>query len=249
MEWAPGYREWAPPAALRGSVMCLWASVIPAGRPDVTLVLPDACIDLIWQSGRGVYVAGPDTGPAPEPLAGGTVLAGVRLRPGAGGPALGVPLSELLDQRVEAADVGSGLTTSLFRRAGGGLAPDEAMRLMVEAVSPAVADGPADPLVTAAVRLLAGPGAQADDAADDLGVSERQLRRRCQAAVGYGPATLRRVLRFRRFLALLDAGERDLARAAAGAGYADQPHLTRECTRLAGLSPAALLAQRHPAAA
>ncbi len=249
MDWAPGYREWAPPPALRGSVSCLWASVTPAGCTEVTLVLPDACSDLIWQNGRGIYIAGPDTGPAPEPLAGGTVLAGIRLRPGAGGPALGLPLSELLDQRVEAADVGSGLTTALARRADGGVAPGEAMRLMVGAVGRAVAGGPADPLVSAAARLLAAPGTMADGTADSLGVSERQLRRRCQAAVGYGPATLRRVLRFRRFLALADAGERDLARAAAGAGYADQPHLTRECSRLAGLSPAALLAQRYPAAA
>ena len=249
MDWAPGYREWAPPPALRGSVSCLWASVVPDGCPQVTLVLPDACSDLIWQSGRGVYVAGPDTGPAPEPLAGGSILAGVRLRPGAGGPVLGLPLTELVDQRAEAADVGSGLTAALARRADGGLAPGEAMRLMVAEVGRAVATGPADPLVTAAARLLASPGTLADGTADSLGVSERQLRRRCQAAVGYGPATLRRVLRFRRFLALIDAGERDLARAAAGAGYADQPHLTRECARLAGLPPAALLAQRHPAAA
>ena len=35
-----------------------------------------------------------------------------------------------------------------------------------------------------------------------LGVSERQLRRRFADAVGYGPKTLARVLRFQRFLAL-----------------------------------------------
>jgi hypothetical protein len=28
---APGYAEWAPPAALRGVVACLWASVVPDG--------------------------------------------------------------------------------------------------------------------------------------------------------------------------------------------------------------------------
>ena len=30
-------------------------------------------------------------------------------------------------------------------------------------------------------------------------------------------------------------------------GYADQAHLTRECVRLAGLTPATLLAARRPA--
>jgi transcriptional regulator GlxA family with amidase domain len=74
--------------------------------------------------------------------------------------------------------------------------------------------------------------------AGDLGLSERQLRRRFHAAAGYGPKTLQRVLRFRRFLAACNP---DLARAALDAGYADQSH---ECTRLAGRPPAALLAQR-----
>jgi hypothetical protein len=51
------------------------------------------------------------------------------------------------------------------------------------------------------------------------------------------------VLRFQRFLALAarDAAP-DLAWLAFEAGYADQAHLTRESTRLAGLPPAALLA-------
>ncbi len=71
-----------------------------------------------------------------------------------------------------------------------------------------------------------------------MGLSERQLRRRFHAAAGYGPKTLQRVLRFRRFL----AGPRgDLARAALEAGYADQPHLTREVARLAGTSPSRLI--------
>jgi hypothetical protein len=55
-------------------------------------------------------------------------------------------------------------------------------------------------------------------------------------------------MRLRRFLALAEsAPSPDLARAAAEAGYADQPHLTRECADLAGLPPAALLASRAAA--
>jgi hypothetical protein len=49
------------------------------------------------------------------------------------------------------------------------------------------------------------------------------------------------VLRLQRFLRLARRGG-DLARLAAEAGYADQPHLTRESARLAGLPAAALLA-------
>jgi AraC-like DNA-binding protein len=80
--------------------------------------------------------------------------------------------------------------------------------------------------------------------AGDLGVSERSLLRRCTAAVGYGPKTLERVLRFRRFLALGQASAAGLALLGARAGYADQAHLTRECVALSGLTPGVLLAGR-----
>ena len=82
-----------------------------------------------------------------------------------------------------------------------------------------------------------------------VGLGERQLRRRFLAGVGYGPKTLARVLRFQRLLALLQASpdtRPSLAEAAFRSGYADQAHMTAECTRLAGRSPAALVAGRPP---
>jgi methylphosphotriester-DNA--protein-cysteine methyltransferase len=96
------------------------------------------------------------------------------------------------------------------------------------------------------VSLLRNPRARAEDVAAEVGLSLRQLRRRCHAAVGYGPKTLQRVLRFRRFISRIDAdrGAGDLAAVAAQAGYADQAHLTRECGQLADLTPAALARQR-----
>jgi AraC-like DNA-binding protein len=265
--WQPGYREWAPPRPLRASVACLWTTVVPASGEQATLVLPDACSDLIWQRGTGVFVAGPDTGPWRSALPAGTVLAGVRFAPGAGGPALGMPLSDLLNQRVDVTDLGRGLAPVLARRVPGTLPPAMALRQLVDCAGGMVAERPADRLVTEAARLLGRPRTPVDDVAARLGVGERQLLRRSRAAVGYGPATLRRVLRFRRFVSRVDAGEGgqdgsrrpggrpggllgpdgpDLARVAADTGYADQAHLTRECVRLAGLPPAALAAQRRP---
>ena len=103
-----GYTEWAAPAALRDDVACLWAQVNDSGAERAGLVLPDGCTDLVWEQGRGAYVAGPDTGPVATTTAAGTIVLGVRFRPSAGGPALGIPLSELRDQRVGLADVRPG---------------------------------------------------------------------------------------------------------------------------------------------
>jgi AraC-like DNA-binding protein len=244
----PGYREVPPPPALRGALACLWVRV--AGPPgwDVR-VLPDGCADLIWHAGEGAFVAGPDTGPVLAAAPARAVFVGARFAPGAGGPALGRPLEALRDARVAVAD----LAPRLAARLPGSLEPDAALRELTLVAAELVAAGPPDPAVRAAAgRLGAEPATRVDVLADDLGLSERQLRRRCRAAAGYGPKTLGRVLRFRRYLALSDAQgpDADLAGLAWEAGYADQPHLTRECTRLTGLTPAALaLARRAEAAA
>jgi AraC-like DNA-binding protein len=243
----PGYLEWPAPAGLRHAIACLWAQVTPDGSRDrAGLVLPDACSDLIWEPGRGAYVAGPDTGPVPTMMKAGTVVIGVRFRPSAGGPALGIPLSELRDQRVDLED----LRRREARQLPGTLDPDIAVIRALELAAALVAGGSPDPAAARAAVMLADPRARAEDVAAEVGLSLRQLRRRCHAVIGYGPKTLQRVLRFRRFVSRIDArlpgGQdlHDLAALAAQAGYADQAHLTRECRALAGLTPAALARQR-----
>jgi AraC-like DNA-binding protein len=243
MELRPGYREWPPPRELRPAVSCFWTSVVQSGEP--TIVLPDACTDLIWQQGVGAFIAGPDTGPVPSALPAGTMLVGVRLRPGAGGPVLGLPLTELRDRRVDLAD----LHRESAQRIPGDLTAGAALAQLTTLVTSLAADGSPDPLVSRAARVLATSDDHTSDLAGDLGVSDRQFRRRCQDAAGYGPKTLHRILRFRRFVSTLDAAEArlDLAQVAAEAGYADQAHLTRETVRLAGLTPTALARTRRGA--
>jgi AraC-like DNA-binding protein len=138
----------------------------------------------------------------------------------------------------------------------------EAKLAAVEAVVAArlAGAGLADGLVSAAVATLARqPAARVEEVSRLSRLSGRQLQRRFEATVGYGPKTLQRILRFQRWLRLVEqkeqkeqagrAGEMGpalggpgLAQSAVLAGYADQAHLTREVTRLAGVSPRALLA-------
>ena len=226
---APAYRELPPPVELRHAVACLWMR----RGAGVARVVPDACVDIVWRRHQGAIVAGPDTGPWQSRVAPGDLLFGVRFRPGAGGPALAVPLSELRDRRIALRELGLDEREDL-----GGDADPRAVPAVLEAMAARlVAAGPPDRAVQAAVIALRDPAQRVEALAADLGFSERQLRRRFLASVGYGPKVLQRVLRLRRFLAV----ERDdLARAALEAGYADQAHLTRECRRLTGVSPSRL---------
>ncbi len=244
MSWTEGYREWLPPATIRDSVACYWVSVTSPGRgPAQAFVHPDGCTDLIWQSGRGAFIAGPDTGPAPMQIPAGTVLVGVRLWPGAGGPAFGLPLAELRDQRVDVIDCLPRLAGQLPPE----LTPQHALSAITAAACQLVSAGPPDNLVRHATTLLADSRTTVAGLCTALALSERQLRRRFDDAVGYGPKTMQRVLRFRRVLTQLAAWpQADLATLAVQLGYSDQAHLTRETSRLAGLPPAALAKALQP---
>jgi AraC-like DNA-binding protein len=219
----------------------------------------------MWYQGAPAQLAGPDSGPAPVVAAPGSVIVGARFLPGAGGPVLGLPLTEIADQRTDPGQ----LPALRGRMPSPDLPPHLALAALARLVAGLAVDRPADESLIGAVRRLARPGASADEVAGTLDLSERQFRRRCQSAIGYGPRTLQRVIRFRRFVSAVDAaadaaagtavaagpgsvvalsGGRplpgSLADLAVAAGYADQPHLTRECVRLSGLTPAGLVRAR-----
>jgi AraC-like DNA-binding protein len=239
------YREFAPSPPLHALVACRWLRELPADDPsDSTLVLPDGCVDLIWRDGK-LVVAGLDLTARRTPVRPGTAIAGIRLRPGVAGAVFGMPASELLDAQTPLHDVIGPPGSELAERLAGAVGHEAEYLLLEGAVATAIADRTPDPLVLAATRRLGFPGSRVDELADALGISERQLRRRFHQAVGYGPKTLDRILRFRRLVSQARAvtdGEVDLARLAADLGYADQAHMTRDSVRLTGMPPARLAA-------
>ncbi|MBP2472848.1 AraC-like DNA-binding protein [Crossiella equi] len=229
------YTEYAPAPALRAHVRCLWTDLGTTGRPQ--RVLPDGSLDLLWLDGR-LAVAGPDTTWRLAALPAGSAVAGLRFRPGAARLLLGgVPAAELRDRTVPAEDL-----WALPRLGERVASPAEAARFLEEtAVGRLTGFGELDPLVMAVTRALDRPAPPpVPDLAARAGLSERTLRRRLVDAVGYGPKTLERILRFQR---VVQAGPGGLARVAAEAGYADQAHLSREFRRLAGYPPSSLPGQ------
>jgi AraC-like DNA-binding protein len=231
-----GYRELPPPEALASQVCCLWWSTGPGGR-----VLPDGCADVVW-TGTRLIVAGPATQAVIPRVSAGEVKLGVRFRVGAASLGLGLPAAELRNRSVPLGELWRD-GDELSARAAEAEDPRARLELMAGAVAKRVANAAApDPLVREAVHELARPRARVEAVGRQLAISERQLRRRFETAVGYSPRTLARVLRLQRFLTLAERGESDLAWLAADAGYADQSHLTRECAEFGGLPAGALLA-------
>lgn len=210
---------------LRELVECGW---VVDGPPEPVHVLPDGCMDLIETSGE-VVVAGPDTAAFVNPRDA-EVFSGMRFRPGVLPRLLGVPAVELRNRRVPLTDIGVVVPRG---------------RPLVDLVAELAERDPAGETAPWSLPQLRhvtarlGFGAAVTDVAEEIGWSSRTLHRQCSAVYGYGPAMLRRVLRFRRAVRLLDGGQSQAAVAVA-VGYSDQPHLHREVRTLAGRSPGAL---------
>jgi len=234
---APAYRDDAPSLPLRDVLVCTWTR--DGSSPANDVITPDGCVDIVWD-GESVFVAGPDTGPVVlDACAVGRAHTGVRFRPGAAPAFLGVPATEIRDQRVPLEELwGAETARCLTDRLA---SPARATSLLEAAVLDHAGE-PVDALAQAAVRAIARvPSTRVDALADRLGVSERTLHRRMGAAVGYGPKVLARIVRFRRFLALVSRRDgQSLADLAHAVGYADQAHLARECRAFADRTPVEL---------
>jgi AraC-like DNA-binding protein len=226
------YRE--RPSRVPGAVV--WTrSAEPEARE--VRVVPDGCLDLIWSDGA-LRVAGPDTGPFLGSSPAGGSYTGLRFAPGTGPVVLGTPAHALTDRRVPLEDVWAGPSVrELTERLAAAADPG---RVLESIALGRLRDAPPpDPVaMTVAGELRAGHTVAA--VARLVGYSERQLRRRCLPAFGYGPKTLARVLRMDRALALARSGL-PLADAGLRVGYADQAHFSREVKALTGVTPRALV--------
>jgi AraC-like DNA-binding protein len=227
------YRE--RPARVAGAD--LWTRTAEGGEYRI---LPDGCMDLLLMD-DDLIVAGPDsrawTGNAPR----GTRYAGIRFAPGTAPSFLGVPARELLNQRVRLAELWSpNRSRRLLDRIRA--APDQATALDLEVAK--LLDDPTDRLTAHVLRsvrdgLLRGTAGVAR-LAGTIGLSERQLHRRCLDAFGYGPKLLDRVLWMNVALDHARTGL-PLADVAVLTGYADQAHFSRDVKALTGLPPKVLL--------
>jgi AraC-like DNA-binding protein len=241
---SPRYREFTPRAELRDRVACVWAGAAH-GNPHG--VLPDGCVDIVWAPGSQPWIAGPDTSARPSALPTDTALAGIRFLPGVAAQILGAPVSELTDRSVPLSDLWPrDAARSLKEQLDGARSVAQIIAALEQAILRRDWPPP-DPAVRLTVLEIQGRIALGMNccgrASWNLPISGRQLRRRFVTAVGYGPKRFERIMRFQRFLRLADTVGRGLGLAtlAAEAGYADQAHLSRECTSLAGCTPRRLM--------
>lgn len=210
------------------------------GRAEMarTRILPDGCLDLVWD-GDELFIAGPDTAARWHDCRPAASYVALRFHFGIGPALLGTPADELRDRSVRMDD----LLPSKAARCVAAEVAEQPVEVLTGWLTRRVADRDVDPLGRR-VHAMAAAATPVACMAERLGMSTRQLHRRCLPIFGYGPRHLARVLRLGRALELVWAGV-PLADVAARSGYADQAHLSREALALGGDTPGALRGERR----
>lgn len=214
-------------------------------------LVPDGCVDVLWIDNGSTWVCGPETAAWTFALPPGTEAVGVRFHPGRAGGVLGFDTAAVRNTRVRLEDVLGGRGERVLAEQLGDTPEPTARLATLQRLARGwlTAAPDRDPVVHAVAQLLRRDVTIAVAAmAEAVGLSERQLHRRCVEGFGYGPATLRRILRLQRFIRLANhpAAPTDLAGLAVRAGYTDQPHLSHDCRAIAGASPRELIGRPQP---
>ena len=160
-------------------------------------------------------------------------------------PFLGQPMSELTDRMVGLDDVLGLEGITLRERLGD--ARDWNPRFAIAESFVAARLASTDPMQAeigwAYDSIIASGGrTRVATLAGRLGWSRKHLAGKFSDAIGIGPKTLSRIVRFNRALGLSRQDNSDWADIAADCGYADQAHLVREFRDLAGATPTAIVA-------
>ena len=231
------YREIAPPTGIAAHVASVWTrGPEPAERSH--RIVPDACADIVWITGRRLLVAGPSTGPVVSTIPRGGSAVGVRFRVGAAGSALGVPARELLDGYADLEAVWGDAGAELADRLAAAPTLDAAVAVLAAAVErrlpPPGGDRPGRARRRArrrrgrgrrSRRSAPGWGSASGNCAGASTTPSATGRRRSSACCASSASS-----RWPTAERTAAAADPDLARLAFAAGYADQAHLTRECT-------------------
>ena len=157
---------------------------------------------------------------------------------------LGVPAAALAGELLELDDVSPGLRALPERLAEVPASRRLALveRTLVAELARRELPGPRAEVGRALARLTRGAPVQA--VADEVGYSRRHLSTLVRAECGLTPKEVQRIGRFEASRRLL--GRVPLAEVAHRCGYADQAHLAREWSALAGCPPSTWLREEFP---
>ncbi len=191
------------------------------------------------------FAAGLYAGPVMIKSFGGSCCVQVNFTPLGARQFFGVPMSELRDRMVGLDDALGFEGIALRERLGEASDWDRRFDIAEGFIAGRLAAANAlSPEIAWAYKTVIASGGRTriTAIADEIGWSRKHLAAKFTDAIGIGPKTLSRIVRFNRALSLSKQQEDGWVGIAADCGYADQAHLVREFRQLAGETPTALTA-------
>jgi len=237
-----------PPAELKGLVQWFWIPVwsVPAGKeaPQKVLQYP-VCLIVVSSDYARFY--GVTSGLSTTTLSGAGWAVGVTCAPAAGFLIAKKPVSTYTDRSVDVSDVLGPDGEHLVRQVRAAMAGDPYAVNAHEMAVAAFGDAlrrilPIDAEGELVNRLVAFVETSTHivrvaQLCDESGLSERALQRLVQRRLGLTPKWLIQRRRLHEAVAHLRDHSMTLAEVAALLGYADQPHFSRDFSRVTGMTP------------
>jgi len=240
------YQEQPPCPQLRPYVDCYWASTTHTQRaPREHRVLPDGCIDFIFDLSSRADGAGKIVGTMTKPLlfrsSSPVRFVAIRFRPGGAAPFLDFACDEITDSQCQLPRRWRAL--SLGERLQELVSIPQQMRMLEATLLRQLGQTtPLDARVRVAVSRVAHGQPRIATLANELGLSRQHLNRLFRQHVGVGPKTFGRVMRLQTLLKEAKRCDRpNWAAIAASMGYSDQAHFVTDCRALTGLTPTQLV--------
>jgi AraC-like DNA-binding protein len=254
-------REYPVHPALAPFVKCIWSleSDAPIRGAPPERILPDGCVELVvhFRDPYRTRFADGRCAVQPRALIVGQMRRFIEIEPAGRAGLVAVrfhargaylffrrPLREVAAGVVDLEDVWRGRAREWIERVGMADGMGPRVRFLERSLLALLAaNGRSEPAVDRALEIIEARRGQVRvrGLAAEIGVSERQLGRLFDRAVGLGPKEYGRVQRFLHALELMSAGGgRSLIDVALDCGYSDQAHFNHEFLEFAGISPGAL---------
>lgn len=237
------YSETKPIAPLSHFVECIWTSERSQSEINTheQRILPDGCADLIFNLTPGQESAswvGTMTTSLVIRGSESTKMIGIRFNPGGARSLLGIPLSEITDERVNVSEV-----TPSLSRATDSLLSNPSIKALQDWLLNVVEQDRSFGVIQQISQIInnAEGDIRVSDISDHIGISRQYLNRITRDYVGIDLKSLQRILRMRRLTEGLrvsnDLNIIDWACLAPEYGFYDQSHLIHEFKDIVGVLP------------
>ena len=259
------YQEFSPCNVLAEYIYCYWIATTPRCLESVSMtrIIPDGCIELIFNLGGSLYQCSQKTSRFPLPssfvvgamkasrmieMAGCVGILGVRFKPGGAVPFFRVSAQRLTNRIILLEDI----LDKGVRSIGYRLVTEPTDTRKIAALENFLLTQLADrehrsPVIQQATRTIIETRGQIPIKAleTSLMISRRQLERKFLEAVGLSPKIYCRIIRMYSALCLvLNSPKPIWADIVYASGFYDQAHFIRECKSLIGLPPSVYLREQ-----